>query len=242
MLTTPRVARCHKSVWSSSATATLNWVRRRSFKLRRTCRLSFRECAPSMRSSRVRKAIKFRVSRFQFQAGPNQWSETNNLNLETALGDHFRGDTLRGEGLDDITHLDVAVIGDGDAAFHAVAHLADVIFEAPERADLAFEYHHVVAQQAHFGIALDVAVLHVAAGHRAHLRNAERFAHFRAPLVGLLDGGLEQAAHGLLNLILQLVNDRVQADIHLLLFRQFLRLALRTHVEADDDGVRGGSQ
>ena len=80
--------------------------------------------------------------------------------------------------------------------------------------------------------------MHVAAGHRADFGHAERVAHFGAAQISLLDGGLQQAGHGFLNLILQLVNDGVQPDIHLLHFRQLLRLAFRTHAEADDDGVR----
>src|SRR5215469_13812919 len=53
---------------------------------------------------------------------------------------------------------------------------------------------------------------------------------------------LKQAAHGTLDLVLQLVDDRVQADIHFLLLRELLRLAFGAHVEADDDRVRCRSQ
>ena len=83
---------------------------------------------------------------------------------------------------------------------------------------------------------------HAAAGDGANFRNAEGFLHLRAALVGFLEGRLEQAGHGALDLVLQLVNDRVQADVDLFLVGQFLRLAFRTHIEADDDGVRSGSQ
>src|SRR5229473_1002548 len=51
------VARCHKSVASISATEILKALRRRSFTLRTTWRLSLSECAASMRSSSVRYAI-----------------------------------------------------------------------------------------------------------------------------------------------------------------------------------------
>src|SRR6185295_18778066 len=50
-VTTPRPARCQRSWCSSSATATLN-ARSRSFTPRSTIRLSFRERAPAMCSSR----------------------------------------------------------------------------------------------------------------------------------------------------------------------------------------------
>src|SRR5271169_2159223 len=57
MLTTPSVAWFHNTLASNSATATLKWARSRSFRLRTTWRLSLSDCAASMRSSRVRKAI-----------------------------------------------------------------------------------------------------------------------------------------------------------------------------------------
>ena len=44
------------------------------------------------------------------------------------------------------------------------------------------------------------------------------------------------------NLVGQLVNDGVQADIHLLLLGQRRGVALRPDVEPDDDRVRGRSQ
>src|SRR5256885_14523601 len=57
MLTTPTVARCQRSVCSSSATDTLKLPRSLSFKLRTTWRLSLSECAPSMRISSVSEAM-----------------------------------------------------------------------------------------------------------------------------------------------------------------------------------------
>ncbi len=57
-------------------------------------------------------------------------------------------------------------------------------------------------------------------------------------MVGLLDDRFEQALHRFLDLVLQLVNDGVQADVHFFLIGDFGGLALGAHVEADDDGVR----
>src|ERR1039458_1326934 len=57
MATTPRVADCQSSLGLSSATETLKLLPRRSFRLRRTWRRSLRECASSMRSSRLRYAM-----------------------------------------------------------------------------------------------------------------------------------------------------------------------------------------
>ena len=99
------------------------------------------------------------------------------------LSENFGGYLFCHEGLDYVANFDVAVVRDRDAALHAVTYFACVIFEALERADLAFEDDDVVAQQAHFGVALDQAVEHVAAGDGSDFRNAERIAHFGAALV-----------------------------------------------------------
>ena len=59
---------------------------------------------------------------------------------------------------------------------------------------------------------------------------------------GLLVGDGEQARHGLLDFIGDIVNDGVQPDVHLLKLRQFRSFALRADVEPHDDRVRGRRQ
>src|ERR1051326_4050291 len=138
--------------------------------------------------------------------------------------------------------FDVAVVGDRDAALHAIGDFFGIVFEATQRSDFALEDDHVVAQQADFGVALDQAIDYAAARDRSHFRDAEGFEHLGAALVGFFDRRLEQAAHGALDLVLQFVNDRVQADVDFFLLGELLRLALRTHIEADDDGIRRRGQ
>src|SRR5947208_12936851 len=72
MLTTPIVARCHRSVTSISATDILKLFRRRSFTLRSTWRLSFRECAASILNSNVRYAIGISLEIVGVQILPSQ--------------------------------------------------------------------------------------------------------------------------------------------------------------------------
>src|ERR1039458_1629443 len=115
--------RCHNSWYSISATATLNLWRRRSFRLSTTCRFSLSECAFSSRSSRGRTP------------------------MGAMSSGGFVGDALRLEGFDDVALLDVSVVVQRDAALHAALHLADVVFEAPQRTDLPGVDYHVVAQQ-----------------------------------------------------------------------------------------------
>src|SRR5678815_2762195 len=115
MLTTPMVAWFQRLVASSSATETLKLARSRSFKLRTTWRLSFKDCAASMRSSRVRKAIIQCV----------RWPK---VRLDERFGSYFFGD----EGFDHVANFDVSVVGDRDTALHTVAYFAGVVFEALE--------------------------------------------------------------------------------------------------------------
>ena len=65
--------------------------------------------------------------------------------------------------------------------------------------------------------------MHLAAGHGADLGDAEGLADLGLALVDFLEHRREQAGHGLLDLVGQVVNDRVQADVDLLLLGQRLR-------------------
>src|SRR5208283_563611 len=158
--------------------------------------------------------------------------------LYEGFGRYFLGDEV----LDDISYLDVAVIGDGDAALHSIPHFADIFLEPPHRANFALEHDHIVAQQANFGVTLDYAIGDQTAGDGTHLGNTESVAHFGAAEIRFLDDRFEQAGHGPFDLVLQFVNDGVQTDVNLFLLRQFLRLAFRPHIETDDYGVRRRGQ
>src|SRR5437764_10816363 len=112
------------------------------------------------------------------------------------------------EGLDDVALLDVLEALDADAALEALAHLGDVLLEMPQRRDLPFEDHAVVAQQAHAGGAGNQPVHHHAAGDHARLRNLERVTHLGAALEDLLELRIEHAGHGGLDLVDQVIDDR----------------------------------
>src|SRR5579863_3685094 len=130
MLTTPMVARFQSSAASSSATEMLKLARSRSFRLRTTCRLSLSDCAASMCSSMVRKAMGM-----QFSVPSSQFSETTQLRTEnrelrTRLCDYFRRNPLGNERLNHVASLDVTVVCDRDAALHAVGDFLGVVLEA----------------------------------------------------------------------------------------------------------------
>src|SRR5262249_61830082 len=106
-------------------------------------------------------------------------------------------------------------------------------------ANLAFVPLAPTADQPHTTTALDCPLLHVAPRHCANLGYSKSLAHLGPAQISFLDDGLEQSSHGFFDLVLKLVDDRVQADIYLLHFRQLLRLALRPDVEADNHRIRG---
>src|ERR1700729_1891895 len=157
------VARFQSSAASSSATATLKLVRSRSFILRTACRRSLIDCAASMCSSSVRKAmgIPFSAPGSQLSAA----ARTEKPRTENSFLRHnFRCDALGSKGLDHIAGFDVAIICDRDAAFHAVGDFFGIVLEAAERSNLAFEHDDAVPQQAHFGVAFDQAIEHSTSG------------------------------------------------------------------------------
>ena len=107
---------------------------------------------------------------------------------------------------------------------------------------MALVEHDAVTHNAHLGVAADGAVLHIAARNSARARDLEHLAHLGVAEHDFLELGLEHALHGLLHLLDAVVDDAVHAHIHALLMRGVGRRAVRTHVEADDDRARSGSQ
>jgi hypothetical protein len=53
--------------------------------------------------------------------------------------------------------------------------------------------------------------------------------------------GSSMARHGTLDLVHDVVNDRVEADVHLFSRGQFARLRFRPHVESDDDALEAAA-
>src|SRR5258708_38913500 len=99
------------------------------------------------------------------------WLTTNDK--RRFFRNYFRGNPFGHKGLDYITDLDVAVVGDRDAALHAVCHLAGVVLKASQRTNFALEYLYIVAQQADFRVSLDQAIAHATASDPADFRYTE---------------------------------------------------------------------
>src|SRR6266849_5763619 len=211
IVTIPTTDLCHVSWCSSSATATLKSRRSLSFKLRRTCRLSFSDCASGMCSSRVSKPTGMSGSGGQlgglFLAGG-----------PAALSGGFRGARLgNAKAFQDIADLHVVEIGGSRAAFKTSAYFGCVILESLQRAELRCVNHNSFAQHAHLRVALQDAIGHVAARNRSRALDAERVAHFRPAQVRFRDHRLEQSFHGLLQFVGYFVDNVVRANVHVFL-------------------------
>src|SRR5262245_3115469 len=163
------------------------------------------------------------------------------LNFELRRSDLH---SLHREHFNDIAHLDVVEALEADAAFKAGFDLADVVFEAAQRGNLPFEDDHVVAQKPGRGFARprDPSLRDHAAGNRPDFRHAEHLAHFGGPNAHFLERRLEETLHALLDLLGDVVNHRVQPDVHLFALGHVGRVAIGPDIEADDDGIRCGGE
>ena len=144
--------------------------------------------------------------------------------------------------LDGVAHLQVLELLDADAALVALLHGLHVVLEAAQRRHVALEDDRAVAHDAHLVVAVDLAFHDVAAGDGAHLRHLEGLAHLGDAGVLFHDIGRQQTHARGVDVLDGLIDDAVQADVHLLLLGLLATLARGTDVEADDDGVGGGGQ
>src|SRR5690606_14895881 len=147
------------------------------------------------------------------------------------------GDLFDAEAFDDVALADVFVVLEGHAAFLAHLDFLDLVLEALERLELAFVDDDVVADEADARATLDHALGDTAAGDLADLGDVEHFEDFGIADKGLAPFGLQEAAHGILHVLDEVVNDVVIADFDAVAGRQFLSLLVGTDVEADDDGI-----
>src|SRR5215813_1829389 len=214
---TPSPTRWSLSRFSTSAMDTLKVFLTRSLILRTTLRLPLRLSLPGMRRSIV---------------------QTPTI-MRSAWHGQFLGDLFAHEGLDDIAALDIREALKANAAFIAAAHLMHVFFKATQRGDPSLVDHDVIAQQPALGIAGDGAFGDVAASDDAHAGDIERLAHLGPAHDTFRHLWLEETFQRRPDIGDQVIDDRIQPDIHDFAFCQLARLRGRAHVKADDDGVGG---
>src|SRR6267143_2894607 len=170
-------ARCHSSWCAVSATDTLNRWCNRSLRLFSTARLSLSDWQAARCSS-----------------------QTITPTITGGSGAEGPGDLLDAIGLDQVTDLDVVEVLDADPALEALAHFADVVFEALERGQRPVVDLDPVADHAHAGGPRDDAAAHEAAGDGADFGDLEQLAHLRLAQDDFLALRGQQAFHGRLHL------------------------------------------
>src|SRR4029077_4013126 len=153
------------------------------------------------------------------------------------LGSRGAADCLDGITLDDVAFEDVGGFHEPDAAPEAGLDLADVVLEPAERVDLVRGDDLAAAPQAHAAGANDATVGDVRAGD--HLApDLDQLADLGAALDDLDLLRLEETTERLLDVVGELVDDVVEADVDLLGLRGATRGVADRRVEADDDRVR----
>ena len=107
---------------------------------------------------------------------------------------------------------------------------------------MTFVDDDTIAHDTNVARALDLTVLHVAAGDRADGRNFVGLANFGVADDGLAELRREHTLHSGLDLVDGVVNDAIHAHVDVVAGRAVARRGVRTDVEADDDGIRGGGE
>ena len=131
---------------------------------------------------------------------------------------------------------------DLDAALEVLGDFLDVVLEPLEGLDRPLVDLAALADQPGLGRALDRPLGDEAAGDGADLGDLEDLPDHGAAEVDLLDLGDEHPLDGLLDLVGDLVDDVVAADLDLLLVGQRDGPVLGGDAEADDDRLRGVGQ
>src|SRR3984893_2749376 len=214
----------------------------RSLSLRTTWRLSFRDWASAMCSSKVSNPTA--IGPQAYKPEPlKKFSSLCATRSARGLPCSFRGGQLYDlEAFKNVANLDVVEIGDADSAFKAGTDFAGVVLEALQRTELGGVDDYPVAQHADLGIAFHQAVENIAAGDGAGTFDLEDVANFGPAQIIFLDYRFQQAFHGLLNFIGYFVNNVVRADVHAFLLCQIQGFTIGTDAEGDNDSARGGGK
>jgi len=126
-------------------------------------------------------------------------------------------------------------------ALHAGAHLVDIVLEALERVGDTLVHQVALADDAHLA-AHNLAAGDGAAGDIAALAELENLAHLRLAGDDVLHQRVEQAGHGLLHLVDQLVDDGVKLELDALALGHLADAGVYLGVKAQDDRIRGAGQ
>src|SRR3954454_24220041 len=151
-------------------------------------------------------------------------------------------DGLRGEALDHVAFHDVVEVGESDSAFVVLGHFADIVAEPPKRFDPVRRDDLATAPDTGVAAPDDASVGDERARDDRVLADADDLSDLRASLDDLDDLGFEQALEGGSDVVRQLVDDVVQADVDTLGLGGTTRGVGDLRVEADDDRIRRSSE
>src|SRR5579883_2154021 len=154
------------------------------------------------------------------------------------LGKNFGRHAFGDKGLKEIALLNIVEVLHADTALEALTDFARVIFEALEVFDLAGVDDFATPDNLDLVLAADRTIDHHTTGNRANLADPEDLANFGPAVEHLTVDRLEQTRHRLLHLFDEVVDDRVDPDVDLLLIGGRRRVAFGLDVEADDQSLR----
>src|SRR5690606_37002942 len=129
-------------------------------------------------------------------------------------------DLFQVEDLDEVTSLDVVEAIDADPAFETLFDLLGVILEALEAAEFTLVDQRAAAQHLRLSVAPHDALGDHAAGDHARLRDLEDGADLRSTHPPLDELRRQHALHQRPDIVHDVVDDVVLADLHLLLMSQ----------------------
>src|SRR3954451_8023486 len=151
-------------------------------------------------------------------------------------------DGLRGEALDHVAFHDVVEVGESDSAFVVLGHFADIVAEPAERLDPVRRDDLATAPDTGVAAADDASVSDERARDDRVLADADDLSDLGASLDDLDDLGFEKPLEGGPDVVRQLVDDVVQADVDALGLGGTPRGVGDLRVEAHDDGIRRSSE
>src|SRR5690606_7947121 len=154
----------------------------------------------------------------------------------------FTLDFLHGVTFDDVFHLNVVEVFDGNTAFVTCFDLSDIVFKSLQLVDLTVMDNNPVPNDTDFVFPGNKTIGDITSGYCSHLRDLKDLSHLDISSDNLFKGWFEHPFDSVLNLVDGIIDDGVMPDLNFFLFRHFLGISRRSNLEAQDDSVRGRSQ
>jgi hypothetical protein len=149
---------------------------------------------------------------------------------------------LHAEAFDHVIRAHVLIVLKRHAALCAADHFLHFVLEALKGGQHAFVDDDVVADQTHLGTALHFAFSDQAASNLANLGDVEDFQDAGVAEEGFAQFRCKLAGHRRFDVIDEIVDDVVVADLNALLLGRVTGLAIGADVEAENSSTRCSSE